>query len=92
MARLSRTDVAERMGRLPGWALDGDEIRKEFAFGSFADAIAFVNRLAPVADAMDHHPDIVVRYTRVTLTYSTHSEGGLTTRDFEAAAAADRLA
>ena len=92
MAKLMRTEVAQRMTALDGWELDGDAIRKEYAFASFADAIAFVNRLAPQADAMDHHPDILVSYKRVTLTYSTHSEGGLTEKDFAGAAMADRLA
>ena len=58
----------------------------------FPEAIAFVNRLAPEAEAADHHPDILINYKRVTLTYSTHSEGGLTAKDFEGAALADRLA
>ena len=55
------------------------------------EAIAFVDRLAPEAEAADHHPDILINYKRVTLTYSTHSEGGLTDKDFAGAAAADRL-
>jgi len=92
MAKLMRADVAQRMKTLAGWTLDGDAIRRQYTFASFADAIAFVDRLAPEADAMDHHPDILVSYKRVTLTYSTHSEGGLTEKDFAGAAAADRLA
>jgi 4a-hydroxytetrahydrobiopterin dehydratase len=92
MAKLMRADVARRMKTLAGWTLDGDAIRRQYTFASFADAIAFVDRLAPEADAMDHHPDILVSYKRVTLTYSTHSEGGLTEKDFAGAAAADRLA
>ena len=51
-----------------------------------------MNRLAPEAESADHHPDILINYKRVTLTYSTHSEGGLTTKDFDGAATADRLA
>jgi 4a-hydroxytetrahydrobiopterin dehydratase len=78
--------------RLSGWTLDGDAIRKQYTFSSFPEAIAFVNRLAPEVEAADHHPDILVNYKRVTLTYSTHSEGGLTIKDFEGAAMADRLA
>ena len=92
MAKLSRDDVAECMKSLVGWTLDGDAIRKQFVFKGFPAAIAFVNRLAPEAEAADHHPDILVNYKRVTLTYSTHSEGGLTGKDFEGAALADRLA
>jgi len=58
----------------------------------FSAAIAFVDRLAPGAERADHHPDILINYKRVTLTYATHSEGGLTDKDFASAATADRLA
>ena len=92
MTRLSRNQVMQRLARLNGWSLDGDAIRKQYTFPSFADAIAFVNRLAPEADKADHHPDILVSYKRVTLTYSTHSEGGLTAKDFAGAEAADAAA
>jgi 4a-hydroxytetrahydrobiopterin dehydratase len=90
--KLSHADVDQRMKSLNGWTLQGDEIRKPFTFKGFLEAIAFVNRLAPEAEAADHHPDILISYKRVTLTYSTHSEGGLTDKDFTGAAAADRLA
>ena len=90
--RLSRTDIDARMLKLTGWTLDGDAIRKQYAFRDFPAAIAFVDRLAPEAERADHHPDILINYKRVTLTYSTHSEGGLTDKDFAGAAVADRLA
>jgi 4a-hydroxytetrahydrobiopterin dehydratase len=80
------------MKDLRGWTLQGDEIVKQYTFKNFPEAIAFVSRLAPEAEAADHHPDILINYKRVTLTYSTHSEGGLTDKDFTGAAAADRLA
>jgi len=92
MPTLSPAEIERRMKGLSGWTLDGRAIRKQYTFGGFPDAIAFVNRLAPEAEAADHHPDILVNYKRVTLTYSTHSEGGLTARDFDGAALADRLA
>jgi 4a-hydroxytetrahydrobiopterin dehydratase len=92
MAALSSSDIARRMRDLEGWKLDGGAIRRQYTFGSFPDAIAFVNRIASEAERSDHHPDILITYTRVTLTYSTHSEGGLTAKDFEGAAGADRLA
>ena len=90
--KLSQADVDQRMKDLRGWTLQGDEIVKQYTFKNFPEAIAFVSRLAPEAEAADHHPDILVNYKRVTLTYSTHSEGGLTDKDFAGAAAADRLA
>ena len=92
MATLSRSEVEQRLLTLSGWALEGDAIRKQFTFANFPEAIAFVDRLAPEAEAADHHPDILINYKRVTLTYSTHSEGGLTDKDFAGAATADRLA
>jgi 4a-hydroxytetrahydrobiopterin dehydratase len=89
---LSPADVEQRLKGLDGWTLDGDAIRKQYTFADFPGAIAFVNRLVPGAESADHHPDISINYKRVTLTYSTHSEGGLTGKDFEGAATADRLA
>jgi 4a-hydroxytetrahydrobiopterin dehydratase len=90
--KLSPIETEQRLTSLKGWTLDGDAIRKQFTFANFPEAIAFVNRLAPEAEAADHHPDILINYKRVTLTYSTHSEGGLTLKDFEGAATADRVA
>ena len=90
--KLSRADAEQRVKTLKGWTLDGDAIKKQYTFKDFPAAIAFVNRLAPEAEKADHHPDILINYKRVTLTYSTHSEGGLTDKDFAGAATADRLA
>ncbi len=89
--KLSQADTEARIKHLSGWTLYGDEIRKQYTFAGFLEAVAFVDRLAPIAQATDHHPDILINYKRVTLTYSTHSEGGLTVKDFEGATAADRL-
>ena len=91
--KLSQAEIAERLEKLNnGWTREGDAIRKKYTFKDFVEAIAFVNRLAPEAEKADHHPDILINYKRVTLTYSTHSEGGLTEKDFAGAATADRLA
>jgi len=90
--KLSRAEAEQNLKALPGWTLEGDAIKKQFTFKDFLEAIAFVNRLAPLAEAADHHPDILINYKRVTLTYSTHSEGGLTDKDFAGAATADRVA
>jgi 4a-hydroxytetrahydrobiopterin dehydratase len=92
MAKLTRDEIQKRVKSLSGWTLDGDAIRKQYTFAGFPEAIAFVNRLAPEAEKADHHPDILINYKRVTLTYSTHSEGGLTVKDFEGAMTADQLA
>ncbi len=92
MTRLTGDQITQQLKTLDGWQLEGDAIRKQYTFASFPDAVAFVNRLVPGAEAADHHPDILINYRRVTLTYSTHSEGGLTAKDFEGAKMADRCA
>lgn len=91
MATLSRDDAEARLRELPGWTLDGNAIRKQFVLRDFPRAVDFVTRLVPGAEAADHHPDILINYKRVTLTYSTHSEGGLTAKDFEGAKMAERV-
>ena len=90
MATLSTSEVRERLRALGGWRLEGNAIVKQFTFAGFPEAVAFVSRLVPGAEAADHHPDITINYKRVTLSFSTHSEGGLTEKDFAGAAAAER--
>ena len=92
MAILSEQQVDAQLKTLTDWTLEGRAIRKQYTFNDFPAAVAFVNRLVPEAEAADHHPDIVINYRRVTLIYSTHSEGGLTQKDFDGAAMADRKA
>lgn len=89
MAKLTRQDIDERMRDLAGWRLEGEALVKQFTFAGFPEAVAFVNRLVPGAESADHHPDITINYKRVTLSYSTHSEGGITARDFAGARMAD---
>lgn len=91
MATLSREDAETRVRALPGWTVEGDAIRKQFVLRGFPEAVAFVSRLVPGAEAADHHPDILINYKRVTLTYTTHSAGGLTAKDFDGAAMAERV-
>ncbi len=92
MSILSEQQVGQELTKLQDWTLEGRAIRKQYTFNDFPEAVAFVNRLVPDAQAADHHPDIVINYRRVTLVYSTHSEGGLTQKDFDGAAMADRKA
>jgi 4a-hydroxytetrahydrobiopterin dehydratase len=92
MSRLTNEEIARRLSGLDGWTQAGDAITKQFTFADFPAAVAFVTRLVPGAEAEDHHPDITINYRRVTLSYSTHSEGGLTVKDFDGAAMADRVA
>ncbi len=91
-ARLDEQEISAKLADLEGWRREGDAILKEFKFAGFPDAVDFVQRLVPGAEAADHHPDIKINYSRVTLYYSTHSEGGLTDKDFEGARVADRCA
>jgi 4a-hydroxytetrahydrobiopterin dehydratase len=92
MDRLDEAGIRKGLEAARGWTLDGAAIRRQFALASFPDAIAFVTRLAFDAEAADHHPDILINYKRVTLTYTTHSEGGLTQKDFDGAVKANALA
>ncbi len=92
MAHMDAQQVEERLKSLPGWERHGDEIRKEFKFADFRQAMAFVNTVAEAAEAADHHPDIDIRYNRVKMKLSTHSEGGITAKDFALAAEIERAA
>ena len=73
------------------WERQGDVIATVRTFGGFAEALAWVNRVGALAEAMDHHPDIAISWNRVTLTLTTHSAGGLTSTDLDLAAAVDAL-
>jgi 4a-hydroxytetrahydrobiopterin dehydratase len=92
MAKLSDEDVQQGLAKLDGWDREGDEIVREYRFDGFGDAIAFVVRLAFRADKADHHPDLDVRYNRVRVALSTHSEGGITAKDLALAAEANAAA
>lgn len=88
----SSDQVRERLERLQGWGLDGETIRKQYTFDGFASAVAFVVRIGFDAEAADHHPDVLIsNYKKVTLTFTTHSAGGLTEKDFEGAEKAERV-
>ena len=90
MAVLTRTEIEQHLRSLDGWSLDGDAIRKQFTFSGFPEAVAFVGRLVVEAEQADHHPDIAINYRRVTISYATHSEGGVTLKDIDGARMADR--
>ena len=86
---LNKESVTGWLRERNGWRRDGRAIGKEFRFPAFRDAIAFVNRVAGLADDMDHHPDIDIRYDRVHLRLSSHDAGGVTERDLVLAQAID---
>ena len=90
--KLSSGQIGEKLERLNGWGQDGQAIRKQYVFDGFASAVAFVVRIAFDAEAADHHPDVLIsNYKKVTLTFTTHSDGGVTEKDFAGAEAADRV-
>lgn len=91
-AKLSDLEIQRALGSLPGWARRGDVLTKTFTFPAFADGIAFVQRVAKEADAMNHHPDIDIRYTKVVLTLSTHDAGGITENDLSLARTVETVA
>lgn len=92
MPLLSEDDVQRRLGDLDGWRREGDELRREFKFEDFKGSVDFVNRITPQAEEMNHHPDLAISWNTVTVTLSTHSEGGITENDFELAGRIDSLA
>jgi len=92
MATMTPAEIDQQLATLEGWVRSGQAIRKEYTFQDFPEAVLFVSALVPSAEAADHHPDIEIHYKRVTLSYTTHSEGGLTAKDFEGARAADDVA
>jgi 4a-hydroxytetrahydrobiopterin dehydratase len=90
MALLTSQEIDRNLASLAGWTRDGDAIKKQFTFKGFPEAVEFVSRLVPDAEAADHHPDITINYRKVTLSFSTHDEGGLTIKDFDGARMAER--
>ena len=80
--RLADDEIEALLTGVPGWQREGEWLWREFRFPTFRDAIAFVNRVAEVAESLDHHPDIAIEYTKVTLRVTTHDAGGLTENDF----------
>lgn len=92
MPRLSDTEIDDALRSLPGWLREGNAIRRQFTFSGFPEAVTFVARLVPGAEAADHHPDLTINYRRVTVSYTTHSAGGLTEHDIAGARMADECA
>ena len=92
MDTLSQDQVAAALADLEGWSQEGETIARTFRFADFVHAIGFVEHLAEVAEAQHHHPDIDIRYNKVTLRLSSHDAGGVTPRDVRLAEALQRLA
>ena len=92
MPTLTDAEIQQELGTLDGWSKVDSSIRKQFTFRDFPEAVLFVSALVPGAEEADHHPDIEIHYKRVILSYSTHSEGGITEKDLDGAAMADAVA
>jgi 4a-hydroxytetrahydrobiopterin dehydratase len=92
MTLLGDDEIERRLGDAPGWERSGEAIAKRFGRGDFVGSVGFVGRLVEPAEAMGHHPDLSISWDTVTVTISTHSEGGLTAADFELAEKIDALA
>ncbi len=91
MERIPESEVGQWLQRVPNWQRVGNEIERTIRFKNFREALAFVVQVGLLAERMDHHPDIEIRYRQVTLRLSTHSAGGLTEKDFQLAQQIDAL-
>lgn len=89
--RLRQKQIAAQLSKVKGWKLRGKQISKPYVFVDFMDGIKFLNRVAKLAEGMNHHPDIDIRYNQIRLTLTTHDEGGLTMKDFGLAGRIDRI-
>ena len=92
MSTLSDEEVSARLERLDGWRRSGESIERSFDRGDFVGAVRFVDSLVEPAEEMGHHPDLAISWNEVTVTLTSHSEGGLTEADFELAGRIDSLA
>ncbi len=90
--RLSDLDIQRALGKLSGWSRRGDALQKTYRFRTFRAGIDFVNRAAAIADRVDHHPDIDIRYTKILCSLSTHDAGGITQKDLTLAGELDSVA
>ena len=92
MSSLSDKEIQDRLGHVPGWLHTGNALHRKFQFASFMPGIRFVNKIAEAAEEAQHHPDIAINYNLVSISLSTHSEGGVTEKDFSLAQKIDALA
>ena len=91
MQTLTEEQIHEKLDRIPEWSGGSGSIQRTYLFKDFVASMAFVNKVADAAEASEHHPDILIRYNKVTLTLSTHDAGGVTEKDFDLATKADAI-
>ncbi len=92
MAAFNKNEIQQKLKDLPGWSLQGKAIQKKYTLKSFLSAMELVNKIAGAAEEVQHHPDITISYNVVGVSLSTHSEGGVTRKDFDLAQQIDKLA
>ena len=92
MAALSKNEIQLKLKEMPGWSYIGKAIQKRYTLKSFMPAMDLVNRIAEAAEKEQHHPDITINYNVVSISLSTHSDGGVTQKDFGLAQQIDKLA
>lgn len=92
MPPLSDIEIHRALAALPGWSRKGEALVKAYHFANFPAGIAFLARVAEVAEQLQHHPDVDIRYTKVQFALSTHDAGGITSKDFVLARAIEELA
>lgn len=92
MTKLSESEINDKLADCPAWTEVNGEITRTYQFNDFNESMAFVSKVAEYAEDVQHHPDILIRYNKVTLTVSTHDAGGITQKDFDLAAKAEELA
>ena len=90
-SKLSDLEIQRALGTLPGWVRRGDALVKTYTWPTFGAGIDFVQRVAKAADAVDHHPDIDIRYTKITCSLSSHDAGGITEKDLALAKSIEGL-
>ncbi len=91
MTKLTPKQIDAELKETPEWSVTGDAIQRTLQFANFIAAMEFVNRIAVAAEEVQHHPDLLIRYNKVTLTLSTHDAGGMTRKDFDFARRVDGM-
>jgi len=92
MAALDEEEIERRVAELEGWERKGRALRRNFTFEDFVASVEFVNRIVPIAEDLGHHPDLAISWNEVAVALTTHSDGGITERDFTLAREIARLA
>lgn len=84
-------EIQERLANLQGWSYQDNSLSKQFSFADFLASVGFVNKIAPLAEEINHHPDLKIEYSKVTVTLTTHDQASVTNKDFELASKIDQL-